>query len=392
MFRTNLKNCFTLMKDHRVALYSLAFLLCWLLVPRPAAFGCNLTDLTLNSVAPGPGENYTISMTACYGYGMTGSTKGADNDTRTVAIAWYSTDPSFMVVGFGPPSMVGTYSGCTMPGSNMGPQGSPYNSQGTIMYIDPGYYMIPPCVDQPYGCVGSTALCGNVGQQCVVYTVEVTQVPDSLRIFGAEGGGNPLAGCYPNADMMIDFTLLPARWGSIAARLAGDAMQVEWTSLQELNADFYMVERACGDGVFTEIGIVQAFGNSISPRSYSFIDPHPLHGEQQYRLVLVDHDGRTSMSQAVSARYGGAGTLEWVTVGPVPTRGPLKLSFAETDREERLRFSLASMDGKLVVDQPIEAKLGVNEIALDLTDVLDGVYFVSLKGVDKALSYRIVKI
>jgi hypothetical protein len=376
--------------NHRsVALYGLLF---WLaLACSHPGRACNLTDLTLNSVAPGPGENYTITLTGCYGYGMTGSTKGADSDTRTVALAWYSTSPAFQIVNFSPPDMVGTYSGCTMPGNNMGPQGTPYNSQGTLLYIDPGYYMIPPCVDQPYGCVSSTAMCGELGQQCVTYIVEVTMVPDSVRIFGAEGSGNPVAGCYPHADMMVDFTLLPARWGSISVRPLGGVMQVEWTALQEMNADFYMVERAGEDGIFLEIGTVQAFGNSATPLSYSFVDARPLPGVQQYRLILVDRDGRTSVSQAVHAKVETGGELEWLDVGPVPTRGPVMLRFAEMVREEKLGFSVASMDGKLIVDMQVDAKLGVNEIALDLTDMLDGVYFVRLKGMNRALSYRIVK-
>jgi hypothetical protein len=352
---------------------------------------CNLTDLTLNSVSPGPGSNYTITMTACYGYGQTGSSKGADNDTRTVAIAWYSTDPLFSIISFGPPQMVGTYSGCTMEGSDLGPQGSPYNSQATILYIDPGYYMIPPCVDQPYGCVTSTALCGNVGQQCVLYTLELSSMPDSVRIFGAEGSGNPVAGCYPDADMMIDFSVLPARWGEFEAMPYGNTVNLNWTTVQELNTDFFIVERAAVDGDFIEIGTVQAAGTSAFSKSYAFVDRHPCAKDVQYRLLLVDRDGRSDHSEVVSVHLEDSHELSWVAVGPVPTRNQVNLTFSESEWEERLQFRVASIDGKLIAEREIDAHMGLNEIQLDLGEEQPGIYFVSLKNENRSLSYRILK-
>lgn len=368
---------------------SLALLL--FLFPAGSVQGCNLTDLTLNSVTPGPGSNTTIVMTGCYGYGRTGAAKGADNDTRSVGFGWYSTDPLFSVVSFDPATMVGTFSGCTMPGYNLGPAGPPYNSQGTVLYVDPGYYGLPPCVTQPYGCVTSTAQCGDIGQQCVTYTFVVSGAPDSVRIFGAEGGGNPVAGCYPNADMMIDFTTLPARWGEISAKQSGNVMNVSWSTLQEMNTDFFIVERSAGDGNYVGIGTVQAYGNASAPKHYNFVDEHPLIGEQQYRLVLVDRDGKSSTSEAVSAYFDQAGQLTWVAVGPVPTRGMLNLTFANTDKHQTLQLKVAAIDGKVIVNQEIHAQIGLNSIALDLGAVLDGVYFVSLKGDAKSLSYKVVK-
>lgn len=167
---------------------------------------CNLSSVSLTSVVynSGPGT-YTINFQLAVGQGKTGVITGADGDTRTVGIALYRGCGPVNLLSFSPANLTGNYTGCSMPGSNLGPQGSPYSCQAMVAYIDPGYYGVPPCVTQPFACITSTALCGNV--QSVTYNMSLTvdHMPDSLRVLGVEGAGNPLGGCYPNADMKIDF-------------------------------------------------------------------------------------------------------------------------------------------------------------------------------------------
>jgi hypothetical protein len=378
----------------RHTLRSAVILVIVFLVGLPSVvFGCNLSDISLCGVTPGPGLNYTICIIACNGYGRTGASKGADNDTRSISFGWYDSQPGFDVVSFLPANITSArgFSNCTMPGADIGAQGAPYNSQGTVIYIDPGYYGVAPCVAQPFGCVGSTAACGNVAQQCITYTFVVNQVPDSVRVFGVEGGGNPVAGCYPSADMMIDFTILAVRWGAVEAFVKDHSVQVNWSTLSETNSDFFIVERAQADGEYVEIGSVAAAGNASSKLNYEMFDLAPMPGINRYRILQVDKNGNTDNSTAVEVNFGGPAGLAWGAVGPNPATDVVNLTFFH-NQPEAMTLSMYDMEGKAVLHQRLQAVNGANAVSLALNTVDAGMYFVSLQGESGKLTRKVLKL
>jgi hypothetical protein len=353
---------------------------------------CNLSAISLCGIT-GTAPNITICIQVCNGYGRTGSTKGADNDTRSISFGWYDSQPGFTINAFTPPNITSArgFSNCTMPGVNIGAQGPPYNSQGTVIYVDPGYYGIPPCNSQPFGCVTSTALCGNAAQQCITYTFTVNQLPDSMRVFGIEGGGNPVAGCYPDADMMINFTTLAVDWGSIEGLVAGKSIQVKWTTLSETNTDLFVIERAVSGGSFEEIGSVDAAGQSSELRSYDFTDLAPLVGTSQYRVVQIDDNGNVQNSQAVELTFESPAGLAWGAIGPNPAADYINLTFFN-DRSETVTLSLRDLEGKSVIQKDVEAVEGANAIRMALNTVEAGVYFVTVHGTQGKLTRKMVKL
>ena len=190
------------MHPHRfVSVFLLIF--CFLYQPTKA---CNLSDFALTSVTyDNNTQEFVISTLLHVGSGRTGNTYGADDATRTIAFGFYKACAPIVVNSYLPATLNAIFSGCNMPGTNLGPQGPPYNSQATVIYIDPGYYGNPLCTANPFGCISSTANCGNIVSAPYNLVWRTTSIPDSIRVFGVEGNGNPLAGCYPNPDMKIDF-------------------------------------------------------------------------------------------------------------------------------------------------------------------------------------------
>ena len=181
-----------------------------------SAQACDRASLALDSVVC-EGNNYRIYLNLCLGGGITGSTLGAADDTRTIAFGMYSTT-NISILNFAPASITGNSSGITMPGANIGPS---LGFQAGIAYLDPG---------GPTGfmCVSSVNQCGNIHTQCDQYNFLVNAIPDSIRLFGAEGNGTPLGGCYPNSDMMVDFTqiLQPANAGPDTTICQGDTVSL----------------------------------------------------------------------------------------------------------------------------------------------------------------------
>ncbi len=66
---------------------------------------------------------------------------------------------------------------------------------------------------------------------------------------------------------------------------------------------------------WTNVGTVAAQGNSALPVNYSFTDNKPATGTSEFRLQMVDRDGRLAYSQVKAVRIG---LMSSVSVYPNP--------------------------------------------------------------------------
>ncbi len=99
---------------------------------------------------------------------------------------------------------------------------------------------------------------------------------------------------------------LPVTLVSFAAVPEGKVVETGWLTAQEINSDYFTVERS-RDGVsFAPIGTVKAAGNSVTDLSYHFTDHTPLPGTSYYRLGQTDLDGITKLSPVVSVTMPGS--------------------------------------------------------------------------------------
>jgi hypothetical protein len=352
---------------------------------------CNLTDISLISVSSGPGLNMTITFRFCVGYGVTGATKGADGATGRIAFGWYTTQtvPAFSIVSWTPTAISSTVTtpNCTMTSFNVNNPPGIYVPARRATFFQP-----PASCTNSFVCVSSTANCSDVGQLCWNYAFVVNYVPDSVRLFGAEGAGNGVAGCYPNPDMKIDFTTLSVIWGDIAAKTLENTVEVNWSTLQETNSDMFFVEHYnAASNAFEVIATLPATGNVTEVTKYTITDVSPNVGINRYRVVQVSKNGTSSESESVEATMDAPNKLVWGAVGPVPTLGNVRLNFISPAQENGLLLQLVDMSGKLVAEQKLNANVGTNVIDLDLTDTDAGIYIVRLRAKELTLFYKVVK-
>ncbi len=372
------------------------FALVVLLFASTSLQACNLSDLTPISITGGPLGPFVIRYRLCVGMGITGGIKGGDQITSSMYFGFYDSQPGFTVLAFTPANLAGPAVGvppvpCIMPGTNFGPD--PYfGLQGEVIYNDPGYYGNAPCAQHSYGCVSSTLFCGGVRSYCQVLTVTVNQIPDSMRVFGVEGGGNPVGGCYPNPDMMINFnSFLPIVWGEIEGQRSTAGITVKWSTLLEVNSDYFIVERSVDGGSFAAIGEVSAAGNSSTQLDYQFVDLEPRQGSNQYRIVHVDRSGLFNDSETIEVEYFQPEGISWGGVGPNPTSGPVAIAFYNPANEV-VELQVGDATGRLVVSEKINAIHGGNVVNLDLANVNAGGYYLSLQGLGDRITRKLTKL
>lgn len=367
---------------------TVTLLLCTVLFALPGGQtvkACDRTEYSLDSIVF-TGGLYTIYTTACFGAGQDGFNRGADGDTREFAFAFYTPGGvPITISGFTPASVTGDTTGCTYFGQNFGPLGPPFSSQGTIGYQD--FFGCPT----GFTCIGNTAACGLIHTQCVQFTFTVDIVPDSIRFLGPEGGGNPVAACYPNPDMVLDFTVLPVVWGDFYGTPQRDGIALNWSTVSETNNDHFEVYRSADANTFERIGTLDGAGTALGQNAYYFLDRNPISGTSHYKIRQVDIDGRYEDTEVISLNFAPPVGMSWLEVGPVPTTAQVDLTFL-SDQDQDLSLQVFGIRGEIVIQERVAAKMGSNALNLDLSQFEGGVYYLRLAGKSGKLDYKLMKL
>jgi protocatechuate 3,4-dioxygenase beta subunit len=88
--------------------------------------------------------------------------------------------------------------------------------------------------------------------------------------------------------ILKDFT---GRWNQ-----TDDVNELAWTTMTEVNNDYFEIERSVNKGDFEVVGRVKGKGNSTEINVYKLTDREiSRNGDYVYRLRQVDHDGNESM-------------------------------------------------------------------------------------------------
>lgn len=153
------------------------------------------------------------------------------------------------------------------------------------------------------------------------------------------------------------FFLLPVRWGNFTVTRQGDQARLNWSTEQETNTHHFAVEYSRDLHHWTEIGTVQAHGNSMATLSYTFVHVSPAKGMNYYRIKQVDLDGQTEISDIRSIKFSENKTGLVILTNPIPVNGELQLQ-----SEKSQQVSLLDMGGKLI--SRMQVKAGINRLAL----------------------------
>jgi len=157
---------------------------------------------------------------------------------------------------------------------------------------------------------------------------------------------------------------------------------LSWTTLTELNADYFSIQRSEDGSQFSEIGRVKAAGNSTQRINYSFGDEkiNPNSRYSYYRLSTVDLDGSKELSQIKLLKQDAAQKKIIVKISPNPIQAGdhIQLWF-NTDDKGKLSAEIFDIQGRRVYQTQMAAATGVNFGHLHIHDLPKGVYVLQLK-------------
>lgn len=99
-------------------------------------------------------------------------------------------------------------------------------------------------------------------------------------------------------------TLLPVTLLEFTARAQGKVAVLEWTTANEVNSAYFVVERSQDAQNWEALGSVAAAGISYEKRTYAFTDKQPFE-VNYYRLRQVDWDGSADISSVRTVLFQG---------------------------------------------------------------------------------------
>jgi hypothetical protein len=174
---------------------------------------------------------------------------------------------------------------------------------------------------------------------------------------------------YNPASVVITKTTsspLPAVWNEFSAVAKGsNAVNLNWSTLQEISTNQFVVEYSEDGRQFSAIGVVPAAGNSDQPKKYSFV--HRLqntNGKNFYRIKLEDIDGKNSYSFTRVVKFAKGGIVP-VVATPNPVTTTLNLAVQQT-----VTIQITDASGRIIKSM----KLNSGNHTIDMSTAAPGVY------------------
>jgi hypothetical protein len=170
---------------------------------------------------------------------------------------------------------------------------------------------------------------------------------------------------------------LPIVLSDFEAALDNGSVDLTWITQLEINSDHFVIQRSTNAGTkWDNMGTVAAHGNSSSPLNYSYTDKTAAAGTSEYRLELVDKDGKYAYSAVKTVRNGLIGA---VSVFPNPAHDYVNITLGGTAASATIR--LFNQSGQLLQEKNVTNAAGTT-VALAVNTYSQGTYLLVVTSAD----------
>lgn len=184
-------------------------------------------------------------------------------------------------------------------------------------------------------------------------------------------GNNPQSSATTLATLPVKLTYFNAN------EIAANTVKLSWQTAQEVNSNYFALERSIDGTVFNALATVEAKVNSGVAQNYEYLDVKPVQGKNYYRLKMVDKDGTFEYSGVKMIDISHA-----FSISPNPTKNIVNIYGANARQAQ-----VIDTYGKVVMAKALKA--GNNTISVGRLTA--GVYTVKVFNIDNTVeAHRLV--
>lgn len=175
---------------------------------------------------------------------------------------------------------------------------------------------------------------------------------------------------------------LPITLYAFNAVVKNNDVLLSWQTSQEINSNYFSVQKSYDNKEFSDIGKINASGNSSLSTNYSFTDDNPSSFEKPiyYRLAMVDKDGAKIYSKIANVILRATSTfIKGVYPNPLKAGNILHVNFVSRD-DETVFVKLIDNAGRLVKNIQINVQKGSNILDVKTPESSTGNYKLIIKS------------
>ena len=181
-------------------------------------------------------------------------------------------------------------------------------------------------------------------------------------------------------------TSLPVKLLTFEGKNTNEGNMLHWVTTEEVNNDYFAVQRSNDARKFIEISRVPALTVLSNSNNYYFTDNDFASGKSYYRLKQVDKDGKYAYSGIVVIQNEAKSN---VIVYPNPTKGPIRFRIGEGGNGQ-VELKIVNTSGKTI--QNVKAvRLENGSVEYDISGLTSGIYQAILSKDGKQYQYKIVR-
>jgi hypothetical protein len=164
-------------------------------------------------------------------------------------------------------------------------------------------------------------------------------------------------------------TLLPLRLLEFNGRTAAANNHLYWKTENEINTNYFEIQRSPDAVIFQLIGYVTAT-NTGSIGRYAFDDSFPLAGKSYYRLKMIDRDENFTYSKIILLERN---IWEKISIYPNPANQIIKIRM-QSLTADNCELAITDMAGKRILLESRTAFNGLNVWELNVSHITSGLY------------------
>ncbi|MBX7243652.1 MAG: cadherin-like domain-containing protein, partial [Bacteroidia bacterium] len=218
-----------------------------------------------------------------------------------------------------------------------------------------------------------------------------------VRAFDSAPAAADYQGTFYNGETedfvrIFNVILFPVELLSFNAELSGVDGVLNWVTNQEINSDYFTVERSLDRGVsFESIGNVNAAGHSTTETGYDFVDAGVAMNKVNkifYRLKMVDTDGTFNYSNIAELKVASTADA-LLNVFPNPARDLFTFEYQFTDGNNA-KVVIFNPLGQVMESRMVEKPTSNAQIQFNGSEWARGVYFIHLTTVKNTYTFKFI--